>query len=109
MIRRGPGRPRSTPADRARRLCLQNARRLRLDFEGSHLRAAAEDVAARGPCRRLWILYLAGNAPLLHQGRRPWYPLVLFGKPGYFQADEPPPPDGYVIIVTDGDDEDEDY
>jgi len=109
MVRRGPDRPRSTPADRARRLRLRNARLLRLDFEGSHLRAAAKDVATRGPRRSLRIQYLADSAPLLHQGRRPWYRLDLFGKPGYFQADEPPPPDGYVIIVTDGDDEDEDY
>ena len=83
MVRWGPSQPRSTPADRARRLCLQNARRLRLDFEGSHLRAAAEDVAARGPRRSLRIQYLADNAPLLHQGWRPWYCLVLFGEPGY--------------------------
>ncbi len=106
MVRRSPGCPRSTPADRARRLRLRNARRLCLDFEGSHLRAAAAAVAARGPCRSLWIQYLADNAPLLHQGRRPWYRLVLFSTPGYFQDDEPPPPDGYVIIVTHGDDED---
>ena len=109
MVRRGPDRPRSTPADHARQLHLQNAHRLCLDFAGSHLRAAAKDVTTRGPRRSLWIQYLADNAPLLHQGRRPWYRLVLFGKPGYFQANKPPLPDGYVIIVTNGDDEDEDY
>ncbi len=105
MVRRGPGRPCSTPADRARRLRLRNARRLRLRFEGSHLRAAAEAVAARGPRRSLRIQYLVDNASLLHQGRRPWYCLVLFGKPEYFQEDKTPP-NGYFIIVTHDDDED---
>ena len=105
MVRRGPGRPRSTPADRARRLRLRHARRLHLHFEGSHLRAVAEAVAARGPRRSVRIQYLVDNAPLLRQGRCPWYRLVLFGEPGYSQDDETPP-DGYFIIVTDGDDED---
>ena len=88
-----------------RRLRLRNTRRLRLRFEGSHLRAAAKAVAARGPQRSLRIQYLVDNALLLHQGRRPWYRLVLFGEPEYFQDDETPP-DGYFIIVTNGDDED---
>ena len=109
MVRRDPGCPRSTPADRARRLRLQHARRLRLDFEGSYLRAAAKDVAAQGPRRSFQIQSLADNAPLLHQGRRPWYHLVLFGEPGFFQDNKEPPPDGYVIIVTKGDKEDGDY
>ena len=109
MARRGPGHPRSTPADRARRLRLRNARRLCLDFEGSYLRAAAKDIAARGPCRSLRIQSLADNAPLLRQGRRPWYHLVLFGEPGFFQDNKEPPPDSYVIIVTKGDEEDGDY
>jgi hypothetical protein len=105
MVRRGPGRPCSTPADRARRLRLRNARRLHLRFEGSHLRAATEAVAARGPRRSLRIQYLVDNAPPLHQGRRPWYRLVLFGEPEYFQDNETPP-DSYFIIVTNGNDED---
>jgi len=109
MVRRGPGRPRSTPSDGAQRQRLHNARLLRLDFEAGHLRAAAEDVATHGPCHSLRIQYLADNAHLLHQGQRPWYHLVLFGEPGYFKPDRPPPPDGYVIIVTDGDDQDNDY
>ncbi len=109
MVRRGPGCPRSTLADRVRRLRHRNARWLRLDFEGSHLRAAAADIAARGPRRSLRIQHLANNAPLLLQGQSPWYQLVLFGKPGYFVDDEPPPPDGYIIIVTEGNDKDGDY
>ena len=110
MVRTGRGRPRSTPADRARRLGLRNARRLRLDFEGAHLRADAADIAARGPRRSLRTTYLADNAHLLLlNGQRPWYRLVLFGEPGYFRTDKPPPPDGYVIIVTNGDDEASDY
>ena len=109
MVRRGPGHPRSTPADRARRLRLRHACRLRLNFEGSYLRAAADDVAARGPRRSLRIQSLADNAPFLRQGRRPWYHLVLFSEPGFFQDDKEPPPDGYVIIVTVGNEEDGDY
>ena len=109
MVRRGPGCPRSTPADRARRLHLRNARLLRLDFKGAHLRAAAADIAAQGPRRSLRTTYLADNASLLLHGRRPWYRLVLFGEPGYFKTDKPPLPDGYVIIVTEGDNEDDDY
>jgi hypothetical protein len=105
MVKRGRGRPRSTPSDRARRLGLRNARRLCLDFEGAYLRAAAVDIAARGPCRSLRTTYLADNASLLQAGQRPWYRLVLSGEPGYFKPDKPPPPDGYIIIVTDqGDD-----
>ena len=103
MVRRGPGRPRSTPSSRAERRRLRQARLLRLDFEAKHLRAAAEDVAAQGPRRSLRIQYLQDNAHLLHHGLRPWYHLVLFGEPGYFKPDRPPPPDGYVIIVTEGD------
>jgi hypothetical protein len=109
MVKRGRGRPRSTPADRARRLGLRNAQRLRLDFEGAHLRAAAVDIAARGPCCSLRTTYLADNASLLQVGQRPWYRLVLFGEPGHFKPGKPPPPDGYVIIVTEGGDEDTDY
>ncbi len=109
MVKRGPGRPRSTPADRAWRLHLQHARRLRLNFEDTYLRAAADDVAARGPRRSLWIQSLAANAPFLRQGWRPWYHLVLFSEPGFFQDDEEPPPDGYIIIVTVGNKEDGDY
>ena len=55
MIRRGPGRPRSTPSDCAEQRRLCNACLLRLDFEAGHLRAAAEDVAAQGPRRSLRI------------------------------------------------------
>ena len=110
MVRRSRGRPRSTPADRARRLGLRNARRIRLDFEGAHLRAAAADVAARGPRRSLRTTYLADNASLLQAGQRPWYRLVLFGEPGYyFKPDRPPPSDGYIIVVTEGDDDASDY
>jgi len=109
MVRRGPGCPCSTPSDRARRRRLQNAHLLCLNFEAGHLRAAAKDVAARGPRRSLRIQYLVDNVHLLHQGRRPWYHLILFGEPGYFQADKPPPPDGHIIIVTHGDDEVKDY
>ena len=109
MVRRVPGCPQSTLADRVRRQHHRNVRRLHLDFEGSHLCAAAADLAARGLCRSLWIQHLADNASLLLQGRSPWYRLVLFGKPGYFVDDEPPPPDGYIIIVTESDDEDGDY
>ena len=69
MVRWGPSQPCSTPADHARRLRLRNACQLWLDFEGSHIRAAAKDVAARRPRRSLRILYLADNAPLLHRGR----------------------------------------
>ena len=76
-----------------------------LDFEGAYLRAAAVDIAARGPRRSLRTTYLADNASLLQAGQRPWYRLVLSGEPGYFKPDKPPPPDGYIIIVTDqGDD-----
>ena len=109
MVRRGRGRPRLTPSTRARRLGLRNARQLRLDFEGAHLRAAAAEIAARGPRRSLRTTYLADNASLPLHGQRPWYRLVLFGEPGYFRADKPPPPDGYLIIVTNGDDEASDY
>ena len=101
MVRRGPGRPCSTPSDRAEQRRLHHARLLR---QAGHLRAAAKDVAAQGPRRSLRIQYLEDNAHLLHHGLRPWYHLVLFGEPGYFTPDRPPPPDGYVIIVTDGDD-----
>jgi hypothetical protein len=80
-----------------------------LDFEGAYLRAAAVDIAARGPRRSLRTTYLADNASLLQVGQRPWYHLVLFGEPGYFKPDKPPPPDGYVIIVIEGDDEASDY
>ena len=97
------------PADRARTLRLWHARQLRLRFEGSHLRAAVNAVAAQGPRRSLRIQYLVDNAPLLHQGLPPWYRLVLFGEPGYFKDDEVPP-DGYVIVVThDIDEDDGDY
>jgi hypothetical protein len=109
MVRKSRGRPRSTPADRLRRLGLRNARRLRLDFEGAHLRAAAAEIAASGPRRSLRITYLADNASFLLHGQRPLCRLVLFGEPGYFRADQPPPPDGYRIIVTNGDDEASDY
>jgi hypothetical protein len=109
MVRKGRGRPRSTPADSARRLGLRNARWLRLDFEGAHLRAAAAEIAARGPRHSLRTTYLADNASLLLHGQRPWYLLVLFGEPGYFRADKPPPPDSYLIIVTNGDDKASDY
>ena len=109
MVKRGRGRPRSTPADRARRLGLRNARRLRLDFEGTHLCAAAADIAARGPHRSLRTTYLANNASLLQVGQCPWYRLVLFDEPGYFKPGKPPPPDGYVIIVTEGGNEASDY
>ena len=109
MVQRSRRRPRSTPADRARRLGLRNARRIRLDFKGAHLRAAAADVAARGPRRSLRTTYLADKASLLQAGQCPWYRLVLFGEPGYFKPDKPPPPDGYVIIVTEGDNEASDY
>ena len=109
MVRRGPGRPRSTPSDRAERRRLRHARLLCLDFEAGHLRAAAEDFAAQGPRGSLRIQYLADNAHLLHQGQCLWYHLILFGEPGYLKPDRPPPPDGYVIIVTDGDDQDNDY
>ena len=105
MVKRDRGRPRSTPSDRARRLGLRNARQLRLDFEGAHLRLAAADIAARGPRRSLRTAYLADNASL----QRPWYRLILFGEPGYFRTDQPPPPDGYRIIVIDSDDEASDY
>ena len=109
MVTRSRGRPRSTPADRARRLSLRNARRICLDFEGAHLRAAAADIVARGPRRSLRTTFLADNASLLQAGQRPWYRLVLFGEPGYLKPDRPPPPDGYIIIVTEGDDKASDY
>ena len=109
MVKRGRGHPRSTPTDCARRLGLRNARRLRLDFEGAHLRAAAADIAARGPRRSLRTTYLADNASLLQAGQRPWYRLVLFGEPGYFKPDRPPLPDGYIIVVTEGNDDASNY
>lgn len=98
MVKRGRGRPRSTPASRARTLRRRQARQLRLRFAGSHLRAVADAAAAQGPRRSLRIQYLADN-PLLHQGVPPWYRLILFGEPGYFK-DAEVPPDGYVIVVT---------
>jgi hypothetical protein len=83
MEKRGRGCPQSTPSDRVRRLGLRNARRLHLEFEGAHLRAAAADIAAQGPRRSLRTTYLADNTSLLLHGQRPWYRLVLFGEPGY--------------------------
>ena len=100
MVWRGPGRPRSTQADRARRRGLHNARRIRLKFEAAHLSLAAEDVAVQGPHRSLWLQYLANDAILLHQGLPPFYQLILYGEPGYFVNIVPPPLDGYVIRVN---------
>ena len=97
MVRRSPGRPQSTQADRARRRGLRNARWICLEFEAAHLRLAAEDVAARGPRRSLRLQYLADNAVLLHQGLPPFYQLILYGEPGYFVDNVPPPPEGYVV------------
>jgi hypothetical protein len=84
MVWQGPGCPRSTQADRARQRGLRNARRICLKFEAAHLRVLAEDVASRGPCCSLRIQYLADNANLLHQGLPPFYQLILYGEPGYF-------------------------
>ena len=97
MVWRGPSRPCSTQADRARRRGLRTACRIRLEFEAAHLRFAAEEVTVRGPRCSLWIQYLADNAILLHQGLPLFYQLILYGEPGYFVANVPPPPEGYVI------------
>ena len=100
MVWRGPGCPQSTQADRARQWGLHNACWICLDFEAAHLRAAAEDVAARGPRHSLQIQYLADNANLLHQGLPPFYQLILYGESGYFDNNGPPPWDSYIIQVN---------
>ena len=100
MVRRSPGRPQSTQADRARRRGLRNARWICLEFEAAHLRFAAEEVTVRGPRCSLWIQYLADNANLLHQGLPPFYQLILYGESGYFDNNGPPPWDSYIIQVN---------
>ncbi len=98
MARRRPGRPRSTPADRAARLAWRNARRIRLDFEAAHLR----DVVSNAPSTRksLRIQYLHDNRDHIRQGAEPLYELILYGEAGYFDDALEPPPDGYIIQVN---------
>ena len=97
MPPRRRGRPRSTPADRARRLRLRHIRRVRLAFEADYLRRVASQ--AQGARRGLRIQWLNDNRDFLRNGDTSLYYLILFGEPGFFEDDEDPPTDGYHIIV----------
>ena len=98
MTLRRRGHPRSTPADRARCLGLRNARRIQLAFEAAHLCKVA--FAATGERRSLRLQYLTDNNDLLTNREKPFYELVLYGEPGYFDDDVKPPPDSYIIRIT---------
>ena len=97
MPPRRRGRPRSSPADRARRLRLRNVRRARRAYEADYLRRVASQT--QGPRRSLRIQWLEDNRDLLRAGYTPFYWFILYGEPGFFEDDEDPPTDGYHILV----------
>ena len=98
MDRRGPGRPRSTPAARHARFAQRTARLVLHDAQAAHLRATAALVALPGPRRSLWVQYLRDNTDLLCHGEEPFYCFIPFGEAGYWDAGAPP--DGYRTVVT---------
>ena len=97
MVRRGPGRPCSTPAARRAHLAQRTARLVLRNAQAAHLCVTAALVALQGPGRGLWIQYLSDNANLLCHGKGPFYFFILLGEAGYWDAGAPP--DSYRTVV----------